>query len=131
MKYVGAVDPEHTYPRFIDMYKHAFFEEPYNQTHAFSLLPHFLQNKKTEARVRWDYRWGGHGKIQKSLKTYFAVMTQVDETIKEISDVLKEQGLYDKTLIIFTADNGEFRAAHGLSDKWYPYQHTFPLLSYH
>ncbi len=114
----------------MDLYKHAFFPEPYNQTYAYSVLPWFLQNSHSEARRRWAWRWGGFGKFQKSLKVYFALLTQLDEAMNEIIDVLKEQGVYEKTMIIFTADNGEFRAAHGLSDKWYPYQESIrvPLI---
>ena len=35
-------------------------------------------------------------------------------------------------MIIVTADNGEFHYAHGLSDKWYPYQESIrvPLIIY-
>ena len=64
------------------------------------------------------------------MKTYYALLTQVDKAIEEVVKVVKEQGVYDKTMIIFTSDNGEFRAAHGLSDKWYPYEESIrvPLI---
>ena len=38
--------------------------------------------------------------------------------------------LLDKTLIIFTGDNGCFHAEHGLADKWYPHEESIrvPLI---
>lgn len=43
---------------------------------------------------------------------------------------LKDQGILDETLIIFTTDNGYFHAEHGLADKFYPYQESIrvPLI---
>ena len=43
---------------------------------------------------------------------------------------LKEQGELDKTLVIFTTDNGYYHAEHGLADKWYPHQESIrvPLI---
>jgi arylsulfatase len=128
----GGMQRHDTTPEFVDMYKHAFFPEPYNVTHAYSLLPWFLQNEKSEARLRYDYRWKGFGKVQEGMKTYFALMSQIDDACRQIIDVIKDQGLMDETMIIFTADNGEFHSSHGLSDKWYPYQESIrvPLIIY-
>jgi len=48
----------------------------------------------------------------------------------DIMDELKQQGIYDKTMIIVSADNGEFHGRHALADKWYPYQESIrvPLI---
>ena len=40
------------------------------------------------------------------LKQYFANVTQIDEAVGEIVQVLKDEGLYDETLIWYTSDNG-------------------------
>lgn len=39
-------------------------------------------------------------------KIYGGMVTAVDEGIKNVTDALKEKGLYNDTLIIFTTDNG-------------------------
>jgi len=34
------------------------------------------------------------------------MLSEVDEGIKNVTEALKEKGLYDNTLIVFTSDNG-------------------------
>lgn len=43
---------------------------------------------------------------------------------ERIVNELAEQGVLDKTLIIFTTDNGFFHAEHGLAEKFYPFQES-------
>jgi len=40
------------------------------------------------------------------LKQYFANVTQIDEAVGEIVQALKDEGVYDDTLIWYTSDNG-------------------------
>jgi len=64
------------------------------------------------------------------MTNYFRLITEVDESVGRLIDELKEQGVYDNTLIIFIGDNGYFHADRGLADKWYPYEESIrvPLL---
>ena len=48
---------------------------------------------------------------------YNRLMEQVDKQIGIILDGLKEAGLEDKTLIIFTSDHGDMDASHRLASK--------------
>jgi len=41
-----------------------------------------------------------------NLKQYFANVTQIDEAVGEIVQALKDEGVYDETLIWYTSDNG-------------------------
>ena len=43
---------------------------------------------------------------------------------------LKDEGIFDNTLVMVPADNGEFHGAHSLADKWYPYSESIhvPLI---
>lgn len=43
---------------------------------------------------------------------YYAIITHMDHHIGRIVATLKEKGLYDNTLIIFTADHGEYMGFH-------------------
>jgi arylsulfatase len=54
----------------------------------------------------------------------------VDAVAGRVLDELKAQGLDRNTLVIFTTDNGYFHGAHGLADKWYPYEESIrvPLI---
>ena len=51
---------------------------------------------------------------------YLALVTELDDLVGEIVKTLKEQGLYDDTLIIFTSDHGEFLGDHGRIQKGMP-----------
>lgn len=51
------------------------------------------------------------------LRGYYSVITAMDEGIGEIIRTLKKTGLYDNTIIIFTADNGMNMGHHGLYGK--------------
>ena len=44
--------------------------------------------------------------------------SEVDTSVGILLDVLRNEGTLNNTLIIFTTDNGNFHAEHGLADKW-------------
>jgi arylsulfatase A-like enzyme len=97
---------------------------------AFRKLPPFIANEKNEGRVRWHWRFDTPEKYQEMMKNYYRLASEVDATCGRVIEQLKQQGLLDNTLIIFTGDNGYFHAEHGLADKWYPHQESIrvPLI---
>lgn len=48
---------------------------------------------------------------------YCGMITQIDDQVGRIIEVLKIQGLYDNTLIVFTSDHGEMLGDHHLVFK--------------
>ncbi|MCR5674295.1 MAG: sulfatase-like hydrolase/transferase [Lachnospiraceae bacterium] len=48
---------------------------------------------------------------------YFNCIQDSDDHLMEILDYLKEQGMMDNTVIVFTADHGEMQGSHGLKGK--------------
>jgi arylsulfatase A-like enzyme len=92
-------------------------------------LPDFF-DEKNEGRNRWHWRFDTPEKYQKMMKNYYRLATEVDATCGRILAELDKQGVSDKTLVIFTTDNGYFHAEHGLADKWYPHQESIrvPLI---
>jgi arylsulfatase len=97
---------------------------------AFRKLPPFIANEKNESRARWHWRFDTPEKYQEMMKNYYRLATEVDATCGRVIEELKKQGVFDNTLVIFTADNGYFHGEHGLADKWYPHQESIrvPLI---
>jgi arylsulfatase A-like enzyme len=55
--------------------------------------------------------------IQASLADYYALISHLDAKVGEIIKTLKMNGLYDNTIIVYTADNGLAIGSHGLMGK--------------
>lgn len=85
-------------------------------------MPHFF-NDGNEGRRRWENRFDPDH-YQDSIKDLYRMATEVDFAVGEIIDLLKQQGVYNKTLLIFTTDNGNMHGEHGLAEKWYPYEES-------
>jgi len=60
---------------------------------------------------------------KESLSGYYAAVTGVDRGVGRIMEHLKEKGIYDNTLFIFTSDNGFNCGHHGI---WGKGNGTFP-----
>ena len=52
----------------------------------------------------------------KSARYYFASVTGVDRAFGMILDALREAGLDDNTIVVFTSDHGETMCSHGVTD---------------
>lgn len=61
---------------------------------------------------------------------YYALVSHVDDQVGRIIAQLRELGLYDETLIIFTSDHGENLGDHGLIAKthWFDSSTHVPLI---
>lgn len=63
-------------------------------------------------------------------KAYYATCTYIDHQIRLIIGTLREQGLLEDTVILFTADHGEMLGTHGLFGKFLMYENSvkFPFI---
>ena len=50
-------------------------------------------------------------------KAYYANVTLIDRKIGQVIEVLKKQGLYENTLLLFTSDHGDLMGAFGIATK--------------
>ena len=112
------------------LYKNVSITEPYDRSKAYQNLPPFLQNNQTEARSRYLYRFEEYGNFQSSMRSQYSMISHIDSVCEKVTEELKRQKAYNNTVIIVTADNGEFHGWHALADKWYPYQESIrvPLI---
>ncbi|MCX6878914.1 MAG: sulfatase [Verrucomicrobia bacterium] len=61
--------------------------------------------------------------VRQELAGYYAHCSALDQCIGELLATLKETGLADHTIVVFTSDHGEMMGAHGISPqmKQWPY----------
>ena len=76
------------------------------------------------------HKWGhaySQEERRKRLQGYYAAVTAMDSDIGTLVGYLKKEGLWDDTIVIFTADNGMSMGHHGIFGKG---NGTFPLNMY-
>lgn len=88
----------------------------------FAKLPEIA--KTSEGRRRWALRFDTPDKFQSIVKDYYRLITGIDREIGRIVECLKERGIRDDTVIIFTSDNGFFLGERGMADKWLLYEES-------
>ncbi|MCE9565682.1 MAG: sulfatase [Planctomycetes bacterium] len=112
-----------------DLYRDTKFTLPKTMTsEMFDSHPDFLKN--TESRVRFKWRFDEAEKYQRMVAGYYRMISGVDLVVGRLRAALKEKGIAENTIIVFTADNGYFLGERGFADKWYIYEHSIrvPLL---
>ncbi|MBT3383570.1 MAG: sulfatase [Prolixibacteraceae bacterium] len=72
------------------------------------------------------YLW----KYQRYMRDYLACIRSVDENVGRVLDYLKENGLDENTLVVYTSDQGFYMGEHGWFDKRFMYEQSLrtPLL---
>ncbi|MFH1718344.1 MAG: sulfatase-like hydrolase/transferase [Planctomycetota bacterium] len=68
-----------------------------------------------------------HPQAKQHVKNYFAAVTGTDEQFGRILDVLKEQGLENDTIVVFTADHGEMMGSHNRMHKSVAYEESIGI----
>ena len=83
-------------------------------------LTHYINNQTQQLWYGHDARTNvklNSADVQQIRATYYGLVSEVDHQIGRLIDFLKENKLYDKTLIIFTTDHGEQLGDHWLFGK--------------
>ena len=81
-------------------------------------------------RARLDGAHRDPDRMRRIRALYYGLVGQVDDGIARIMAALRELGLEEDTVVLFTADHGEMLGDHGLSQKNCPYEPSVrvPLL---
>ena len=123
--HIGLLSPHDLYDppkRFVDMYDDNDIPMPDVSAEELDGIPDelFAAGRQNELRDYTTNLRPSHAtpeNIRRLRKHYFASVTMIDEKIGEILDKLKEKGLYENSIIIFTSDHGDNLFDHGLFYK--------------
>jgi arylsulfatase A-like enzyme len=75
------------------------------------------RNPQGEDLVRWKY--------QRYMNDYLACIQSVDKSVGRILDYLKESGLEENTIVVYTSDQGFYLGEHGWFDKRFMYEESY------
>jgi len=86
----------------------------------------FLANRDSMTEkeiVKWKY--------QRYVKDYLRCVKSVDDAVGAVLDYLKEAGLEENTLVVYSSDQGWYLGEHGWFDKRWMYEESLktPLLA--
>jgi arylsulfatase A-like enzyme len=113
-------DPRSTHQKYFDMYDTANIALPPN------FYPeHPFDNGELKIRDEMLAPFPRTRPVVKEhLRDYYALISHNDERLGEIIEALKEKGIYENTLIIYSGDNGLAVGQHGLMGKQNLYEHS-------
>lgn len=80
----------------------------------------FEQNQpEGDELVRWKYK--------RYLEDYLGCIAGVDENVGRLLDYLKQSGLAENTIVIYTSDQGFYLGEHGWFDKRFMYEESLRM----
>jgi len=82
-------------------------------------LPPMLQSQRKGGNKVWnmDKAFQNEQLWRNYIGAYYALVTEIDHCVGEILKVLEDEGIEDETIVIYTADHGDFAGNHGMVEK--------------
>ena len=82
----------------------------------------YTQPKSAKKDFSTQPKWGEKqaGKFNQS--KYYGMVKCIDDNIGKLIGKLKENGVYDNTILVFTSDHGDLRGEHHRQNKGVPYE---------
>ncbi|MCK4748503.1 MAG: sulfatase-like hydrolase/transferase, partial [Bacteroidales bacterium] len=107
-------------PEYDHVYEGKTFTKPCN--YGVDAAVHLPDQSKSDRQFKkLGKRWVPKN-YDEAMAQYYQLIYGVDVAVGMILDELKELGLDDNTIIIFTTDNGYFCGSHGFGGKVLPYE---------
>jgi arylsulfatase A-like enzyme len=105
---------------YLDLYMDIDIDPPHmgDWSRDVDNLPYALkaiQGAKTHSKA---------SEIRRIRRAFYALCTQIDHQLRIVIGTLREEGLLDNTIILFTADHGDMLGNHGLWAKRLYYEHS-------
>jgi arylsulfatase A-like enzyme len=88
----------------------------------------FYFNRNVE--LKWSSATHGEAELRKALARYYSLITLIDQQVGRIIEELTKNGELDNTIIIFTADHGDFAGEYSRMAKGFNYDaiHRIPMI---
>ncbi|MES2598535.1 MAG: sulfatase [Verrucomicrobiota bacterium] len=92
--------------------------------------PQFLKDSINRSRFFWGY--DTPEKYETNVRAYYRMISGIDKGITRVLAALKEAGLDDNTIIVYSADNGYYLGDRGFQGKWSHYEESLrvPMVIY-
>ena len=118
--YMSPHDPRSMPQQYLDQYSDASIQLPdnYMEKHPFDNGELVIRDEVLAAIPRVPTE------VKEQIKSYYAMITHLDDNIGRLIAQLKADGTYDNTIIVFAADNGLAVGQHGLLGKQNVYEHS-------
>lgn len=89
------------------------------------------QQRAARGEFDYPYRPKDADHLKRCLANYYALITLIDQQVGRVLAELEAQGIADDTIVIYTADHGDFAGEHGFMYKnlgFYECVHRIPLI---
>jgi arylsulfatase A-like enzyme len=84
--------------------------------------PQFLKDSINRERYFWSY--DTPEKYETNVRAYFRMISGIDKAVARVLAALREAGLAENTIVVYTADNGYYLGDRGFQGKWSHYEES-------
>lgn len=127
VSYIHPHDPYIIRPQYWDLYSTDDIDLPVVGYDAVSTDPH---SERLRSQIGMDRADVDEGMIRNARQAYYGSISYIDEKVGELLLSLRESGLLDDTVVVFTADHGDMLGERGLWFKmsWFEHSARVPLI---
>lgn len=117
-------------PKFDGVYAGRNFTRPANYGRQYG--EHFSLQSRQGRQYNRFHSWEYSSNYDQVMAVYYQQIYAIDVAVGMILDALREEGLAENTVVIFTSDNGFMCGSHGYGSKVLPYEESsrIPLIVY-
>ena len=124
----GLYDPA---PRHRDRYQNAVWNPPESMADTqenYAGKPMWVKDQRNSWHgVEFAYHGRAKQTIGEMYRHYCEMILSIDESVGQLMKALKDKGLSDNTLVMFTSDGGHLWGEHGLIDKRCAYEESIRI----
>ncbi len=88
--------------------------------------PAYLKSVRNLKQAK-KYGYPDEKAIQKHTKEYYAVITEMDDALGRLFDLIQDENLLENTYVFFMSDNGWMLGEHGFTSKVLPYRPSYSV----